>query len=271
MKDFNRAYTLLASLHDTSFSVQYNTALAALEAKKFSEAIAIGEALARKAKGKDRADVCRVVGSANFGCKQWQKARQWYEQLAAMERNDAIVQYNCAVASYNLGEMDAAWEYYQKARGLSPSLSNKDIENRYAAAHGPARQGTVAVDSIDLLYNAAVALQEAKKNDSAEAIYKKILGNNGSVFRAWNNLGTIYSARGELSQALACFLKSVEKQHDMPEAYANLVNIYLAMDSVSAAQRWIIKGLGHNPDSEMLKEMDVQVKNVASKGRKRKR
>jgi tetratricopeptide (TPR) repeat protein len=84
LKDFNQAYTLLASLRDTSFGVQYNTALAALEAKKFAEAIAIGEALVQRAKGKDRSDVCRVVGNANFGCKQWKKARQWYEQLAGM-------------------------------------------------------------------------------------------------------------------------------------------------------------------------------------------
>jgi tetratricopeptide (TPR) repeat protein len=272
VKDFNQAYTLLASLHDTSFSAQYNLALAAFEAKKYSEAIAIGEALVQKAKGKDRSDVCRVVGNAYFGCKQWKKARQWYEQLAGMENNDAIVQYNCAVAAYNLGEMDAAWNYYQKARELNHSLSNKDIENRYAAMHAPATHDSVIIDSIDLLYNTAVALQGEQKNDSAaEVIYRKILEKKSSFYRAWNNLGAIHSGRGELPEALSCFMKSVEKQHDVPEAYANIIAIYMAMDSISAAQRWVIKGLGHNPDNEILKELDGKVKNAEIKGKKRKR
>jgi tetratricopeptide (TPR) repeat protein len=270
-KDFGQAYTLLESLHDTSFSAQYNLAIAAFEAKKFGEAVAIGEAIVQKAKGKDRSDVCRVVGNANFGLKQWKKARQWYEQLAGMERNDAVVQYNCAVASYNLGDMEPAWEYYQKARELNPALTNKDIENRYSSLHAPAKD-SVIIDSTDILYNNAVALQNDTKNDSAaELIYKKILEKKGSYYRAWNNLGTIYSARGELKDALDCFLRSIEKQHDIPEAYANLVNIYVAMDSLGAAQRWIFKGLAHNPDSEMLKQLDAQVKNASVKGKKKRK
>jgi len=35
--------------------------------------------------------------------------------------------------------------------------------------------------------------------------------------------------------------------------------------SQKEAQRWIIKGLGHNPDSEILKELDVKVKQLAKK------
>jgi tetratricopeptide (TPR) repeat protein len=271
VKDFNRAYSLLTGLHDTAFSVQYNCALAALQAKKYQEAIALGESLVQKAKGKDRGDVCRIVGNANFGLKQWKNARQWYEQLAGMERNDAVVQYNCAVASYNLGDVDAAWEYYRKARELDSTLSNKDIEKRYAAKHAPAQPDSVVVDSLDALYNSAVALQRDDKNDSAaELIYKKILDKKKEYYRAWNNLGAIYSARGDLGEALQCFLRSIEKQHDIPEAYANLVNVYIAMDSLPAAQRWTIKGIGHNPDSDVLKGLDTTVKEMI-KGKKKKK
>jgi tetratricopeptide (TPR) repeat protein len=122
-----------------------------------------------------------------------------------------------------------------------------------------------------MLYNAAVALQGDQKNDSAETIYRRILEKKSSFYRAWNNLGAIYSARGELSEALNCFMKSVEKQHDMPEAYANIVNIYIAMDSTGAAQRWVIKGIGHNPDSQILKDLDAQVKGASAKVKKRKK
>jgi hypothetical protein len=55
----------------------------------------------------------------------------------------------------------------------------------------------------------------------------------------------------------------LEKRHDMPEAYANLVNVYLAQDSIADAKRWIFKGLGHNPDSQLLKALDIKVKQAA--------
>jgi hypothetical protein len=63
----------------------------------------------------------------------------------------------------------------------------------------------------------------------------------------------------------------VEKQHDIPEAYANLVTVYIAMDSLGAARGWIIKGLGHNPDSDVLKDLDSQVKDLVKNGKKKKR
>jgi tetratricopeptide (TPR) repeat protein len=269
--DYSLAYSLLEGLHDTAFSVQYNTGLAAFQAKKYAEALSLAEALVKKAKGKDRADVCRLAGNADFGLKQWKKAKEWYEQLAGMEGNDPIVHYNCAVASYNLGEIDIAWGYYKKALEMNPALSNKDIENRYAAVHPANRVDTAAADSLDALYNDAVALQREEKNAEAEQIYKKILDKKAFYPRAWNNLGTIYSARGDLRQAEECFLKSVEKQHDIPEAYANLVTVYIAMDSLGAARGWIIKGLGHNPDSDVLNELDARVKDLVKNGRKKKK
>ena len=271
-KDFDQAYSLLSGLNDTSLSFRYNLALAALQAKKYQEAVTIGEQLVRNAQGKDRGDVCRVVGNAHFGLKQWSNARHWYEQLAGMEKNDAVVQYNCAVAAYNLGDVQASWDYYQKARELNPLLSNKDIENRYASLKAPVKADTAVVDSIDALYNSAVALQRDDKNDSAaELVYKKILDKKNTYYRAWNNLGAIYSARGDLQSAVGCFLHSIEKQHDIPEAYANLANVYVAMDSLRQAQYWIVKGIGHNPDSDALRELDANVKTLMAKNKKRKR
>jgi tetratricopeptide (TPR) repeat protein len=270
--DFNLAYSLLKDFHDTGFSVQYNIALAAFNAKKFVETVAIGESIVHKAKGRDRADVCRLTGNAYFSLKQWSDALRWYEQLAGMEQGNALVLYNCAVASCNMGDIKASWDYYQKARMLDPSLVNKNIETRCAGGSPSGRpSGSGSADPLDSMYNEAVVLQRDQKNDSAaEQIYKLILERQGTYFRAWNNLGAIYSARGDLQEAVACFLHSIEKQHDVPEAYANLVNVYIAMDSMAEAQRWVIKGLGHNPDSETLRELEVKVKELA-RGKKKKR
>jgi tetratricopeptide (TPR) repeat protein len=108
-------------------------------------------------------------------------------------------------------------------------------------------------------------LQDSGKDTAAEAMYKKILDKNPAYYHAWNNMGAIYSGRGELQQAVDCYLKSIEKQHDIPEAYANLVNVYIAMENYKEAQRWIVKGRGHNPDSDILKELEIKVKDLAKK------
>jgi superkiller protein 3 len=253
------------SLGDTGFSVQYNMAVAAFNAKNYNEAIVIGEKLVAKAKGDDRADVCRLVGNAAMGQKQWKKALQWYQQLEDVRRSDPLVEFNLAVICYNLGSMEESWAYYQKARQLDPKLENKDIEKRYQSLHPADGTSGQVMDSADIWYNGAVTLQDSGKDTVAEAVYKKILDKNPAYYLAWNNLGAIYSGRGELQQAVDCYLKSIEKQHDIPEAYANLVNVYVAMENYKEAQRWIVKGRGHNPDSDILKGLEIKVKDLAKK------
>jgi hypothetical protein len=45
----------------------------------------------------------------------------------------------------------------------------------------------------------------------------------------------------------------------------------VAMDSLRQAQYWIVKGIGHNPDSDALRELDANVKTLLVKNKKRKR
>jgi tetratricopeptide (TPR) repeat protein len=205
------------------------------------------------------------VGNAAMGQKQWKKALQWYQQLEDIRRSDPLVEYNLAVICYNIGSMDESWAYYQKARQLDPKLENKDIEKRYQSLHPVDGTSGQVMDSADTWYNDAVMLQNDGKDTAAETAYKKILDKNPAYYLAWNNLGAIYSGRGELQQAVDCYLKSIEKQHDIPEAYANLVNVYIAMENFKEAQRWIVKGRGHNPDSDILKELEIKVKDLAKK------
>jgi tetratricopeptide (TPR) repeat protein len=253
------------SLGDTGFAIQYNMALAAFNDKNYGDAFAIAEKIVGKVKGEERADVIRLAGNSAMGQKQWKKAQQYYQQLEDVKRNDPLVQYNLAVICYNLGSMEESWSYYQKARQLDPKIESKDIEKRYQSIHAPDGSAVAAMDSVDIWYNDAVTLQNAGKDTAAEALYKKLLDKNPAYYHGWNNLGAIYSGRGELAQACQCYLKSIEKQHDIPEAYANLVNIYIAMDNYKEAQRWIVKGRGHNPDSEVLKELEMKVKEGAKK------
>jgi tetratricopeptide (TPR) repeat protein len=263
--NYARALSQWKTLGDSSFATMYNMAVAAFNAKMYAEVLSIAEKIVGKVRGEDRADVCRVAGNAAIGQKSWIKARQWYQQLEDIKRSDPLAQYNLAVICYNLGSMEESWTYYQKAQQFDPKFVNPDIEKRYKSLHTAGGDAFQVMDSMDTWYNEAVSLQDSGKDTLAEVVYQKIVDKNPAYYRAWNNLGAILSARGELDKAVECYQKSIEKQHDLPEAYANLVNIYIAMGNLKEAQRWIIKGRGHNPDSDILKEMEIKVKESGKK------
>ncbi len=264
--NFSEAFQTYKTMQDTSFATQYNMAVSAYNGKNYSDACAIAEKIIGKAKSGDRAEVLKLAGNAAIGLKQWKKAQQFYLQLDDLRiGNDALTQYNLAVICYNLNMVDESYSYYQKAKRLDPTISSKDIEKRYESAHGQTASSPTTLDNVDALYNDAVALQSDGKDTAAEIAYKNLLEKSPSYYHAWNNLGAIYSARGELDQAVQCYLKSIEKQHDIPEAYANLVNVYVAIGNFKEAQRWIVKGRGHNPDSDMLKDLDAKVKEMAKR------
>jgi tetratricopeptide (TPR) repeat protein len=254
---FQESYAQWKRIADTTFFTQYNLALAAYHANQYAEAVRVGEKLAANATGGNRSNLCRLIGNASFKLKDWKKARSWYLQLSGLQSQDAVVQYNLAVASYNLGQMEDAWKYYQAARQLDPSLSNPDIEKRHAAQTGQAPGSAALSDSTDIWYNQAVDLQAADNDSGASILYLKILERDSAYVKAWNNLGAIHSKHGEIDDAINCYTKSIARRHDLPEAYANLVNLYIALEEFEKAHYWLFKGKFHNPDSPLLQEMET--------------
>ncbi|NLP03073.1 MAG: hypothetical protein GX089_11300, partial [Fibrobacter sp.] len=48
------------------------------------------------------------------------------------------------------------------------------------------------------------------------------------------------------------YKKAIERKYDIPETYANLITLYIELEEFGKARQWLIKGLGHNPESELL-------------------
>jgi len=247
----------------------YNMVLAANKGGMHKEALLAATDAVKRVQGKDRAEIIRVAGNSAVAIKNWNEAKNWFTQLAAIEPNSAVTQYNLAVAHYNLGEVEDAYGRYQKARGLDGKIYNKDIETRYeqfkrggGAAATPGQSQPSArprSDSLDTWYNKAVDLQNAKKAEQAEKLYKKILEQDPTYGEAWNNLGAIHGARGELEQAESAYIKSIEID-PAPNTFANLINIYLAMEDYDKAQSTLTKGLAQNPGNKALAQLERKIK-----------
>ncbi|MBN1758140.1 MAG: tetratricopeptide repeat protein [Chitinispirillaceae bacterium] len=268
---FDRAMKLMRDGGDTTFAAQYNLALIAYQARQFGPALEMAKRLSRSASGADRIDVCRIAGNAAFSLKKWDEARQWYLQLSSTDGGNAIVQYNLAVAFYNLNNIDDAWKYYQRAQKIDSSIRNKDIELRYRQKKGAAAVDSISVlDSTDAWYNRAVELQQQGSDSAAEKLYKKVLRKDAAYSLAWNNLGAIYGRRGDIDNAENAYFKAIEKRHDVPETYANLINLYIELEEFSKARKWTIKGVGHNPESEVLAGMREKIETAEEAMKQRK-
>ncbi|MDR2592442.1 MAG: tetratricopeptide repeat protein [Chitinispirillales bacterium] len=248
-------------------ALAYNMIFAAYKGGMYKEALEAADEAVKKAAGGARAEICRTAGDCAVAAKKWADAKTWFTKLSTIEPGNAAAQYNIAVAHYNLGEVEESYNRYQKARELDKKIQNKDIELRYEQFKrgGSSQQKEVALpnraqnDSLDTWYNRAVDLQNAKKIDQAEAMYKKILEQDPAFSYAWNNLGAIYGARGDLDQAETAYLKALDAQPS-PETYANLANIYIAKNDNAKAAEIVAKGLEKNPNSAALKQLERKVK-----------
>ncbi len=262
--EYRRAYELWEAMKDTAFSVQYNMALALAEAGEHAAAMSLGEKLVSNSRGDDRRELCRLIGNAAFRLSKWEKARIWYRQLAGLEPRNAVVQYNLAVAFYKSGKVKEGWRSYQRARELDPSLHNEELEKLHSSDAAPlsGTTETTLLNELDVMYNNAVTLQSEGNEDSAVVLYNSILERDPRYTRAWNNLGAIYAAAGDLDRAEECYRKSVERRHDLVEGYANLTNILMAKGEPDRARYWVMKGLGHNPDDSLLTGIKSQVEHV---------
>jgi tetratricopeptide (TPR) repeat protein len=172
------------------------------------------------------------------------------------------------VAHYNLGEVEDAHNRYKRAQGIDKKIQNKDIETRYeqfkrGGSTSPTGKEVTFEgnrnDTLDKWYNEAVDLQNAKKIPQAEALYRKILDRDPAYGLAWNNLGAILGARGDLDEAEAAYLKALEA-NPAPETFANLANIYIALEDYGKAHAIISRGLEQNPKNPMLMRLEQKVK-----------
>ncbi len=248
---------------DTSLSVQYNIALTAFKAGEYEAAMHLGKELIQRAAGPDKENICRLIGNSAVKLKDWETARSWFSKLTTMKPDDAVAYYNLAVAAFKLSEIESAWEWYRKAREIDPSRRNPDIEKRYKAFQEKSSEAE-EIDSLDELYNNAVVFQQNGSDTAAEEIYKKIIRLDKRHYRAWNNLGAIYGARGEIDQAVDCYKNAVSRRADIADGYANLVNIYLALEDLKKARKWLNKGFKHNPDSDVLRQMEEELNKAIS-------
>ena len=106
----------------------------------------------------------------------------------------------------------------------------------------------------DLLYAATLTNDNARK----EAIYKKTVELYPNDFRAYNNLGMMAYANGDLATAENYFKQAASKNANAAEVNTNLGLIELTKGNVANAETYLSKSTGANTANEALGNLYIK-------------
>ena len=115
-----------------------------------------------------------------------------------------------------------------------------------------AKEDSISVD--ELLYAATLTNDNARK----EAIYKKTVELYPNDFRAYNNLGMMAYANGDLATAENYFKQAASKNANAAEVNTNLGLIELTKGNVANAETYLSKSTGANTANEALGNLYIK-------------
>ena len=133
--------------------------------------------------------------------------------------------------------------------------ANYDIIGRSDEEINEAFNTDAKVLSVEeLLYAATLTNDKARQN----AIFTKTTQLFPNDFRAYNNLGEMAFAAGDMAKAESFFKQAAAKNANAPEVNANLGLVELAKNNVAAAETFLGKATGANAANEALGNLYIK-------------
>ncbi len=90
--------------------------------------------------------------------------------------------------------------------------------------------------NLDFLFKEATAFVFTGNVNAGEALYRKIIAENPQYEKAWNNLGVLLSARGDMQQAESCYINAIRLNPDYLIARLKLTELYIQSRQKSKAR-----------------------------------
>ena len=133
--------------------------------------------------------------------------------------------------------------------------ANYDIIGRSDEEINEAFDTDAKVLSVEeLLYAATLTNDKARQN----AIFAKTTQLFPNDFRAYNNLGEMAFAAGDMAKAESFFKQAAAKNANAPEVNANLGLVELVKNNVAAAETFLGKATGANAANEALGNLYIK-------------
>ena len=150
--------------------------------------------------------------------------------------------------------------YKTLADEILPQLRRARLTANYDVIGRSDEEINAAFDTDKVLSNDELLYAATLTNDNArkEAIYKKTVELYPNDFRAYNNLGMMAYANGDLATAENYFKQAASKNANAAEVNTNLGLIELTKGNVANAETYLSKSTGANTANEALGNLYIK-------------
>jgi tetratricopeptide (TPR) repeat protein len=204
-RELAEAVSIAPTLHEA------RVALATLHQRDGAYDLALEQALALVKSQPGHVEAHLIAGDAYFGKKEWEKAKEYYRQVAVLAPDAAIGHHKLGLAMLAQKRTTEALDHFEAALKKQPSFT--DALSAIMAVHlskGEARKAldrglaqAVAAPNNAIIYNllgrAALVMQEPAQ---AESYFNKSLGLDKNLLASYMDLGRLYIRQNDPRKAV---------------------------------------------------------------------
>ena len=175
--------------------------------------------------------VWNIIGAANIGLGQYEKASQALKKVIRLNPNYLNGLNNLGVVLKEQGKLKEAIEIFDKVISLEPNSSATynnmgnifhDLGQFSEALHAYKKAIYLNPKYADAYFNMGVVLKDIGEYEQAVVSYNKSLSLRPKHADTYYNLGNALQDQGKLEEAINVFKKSISLTPDNAEAHQNL-------------------------------------------------
>ena len=165
-----------------------------------------------------------------------EKALAAYGEAVQLDPDDADGWNQLGHLRYRIGQLDGAFEAYERVLSLGNRIENKAI---IASATG----------NLGNLYYTQGDLEKAEEYHLKSLALDEALGRKEGMANQYGNLGNLYYTRSDLEKAEKYYLKSLAleealgRKEGIASDYGNLGNLYYTRGDLEKAEEYYLKSL----------------------------
>lgn len=175
--------------------------------------------------------VWNILGAANIGLRQTEKALEAFKKVTELKPNYADGYINLGITLKDQGKLDDAIDSFNKALLIKPDYAEayNNLGNvfKYQGKLDKARNAynkalLLKPDYTEAHYNMGITLKEEGKLDEAIETFNKVLLLKSDYAEAHNNKGSVFIDQGKLDEAIKSFNNALSLKPNYAEAYNNI-------------------------------------------------
>lgn len=260
-----RRYPHLRSLHSAdpvsrSLETEWVQRVQALiESGQYERALAI--LLDVHIRQGDDFEVCNLLGVAKFQLGHIDEASRWFEKALKLNptNGDALLNYYDCVL--RLGIPQQAIKYFEQALRLDPNLHEVQLALQEIRATGNHGMGDpmLVIQARELNINAENLIREGMP-ERAREVLQDILQKQPTNYRAMNNLGLLSWYSQEMVAAWDLFLGAFQSNPWYLDAVVNLYDCAFLSHRLEEFMPVLAKATAVNPGAEELAQIESEIR-----------